>query len=328
MMKGLFKLSRDIKIGDYTFKEIDFDDKEMVNKYIVESQVPITQWHCYFTYLWSYGQSNTRKVLWMKVDDLLCVFYQGSKGLVNLMTPPFGNAGKDKVLEVMHKCLEICDSINGEQKKGKEPHVRGINQIQLDWLFGEEFKANDNFKAKKSGFGTEYHYDNEALMKLEGKDFAYIRRKINKFHREFPDAVIRPYEPSDWDGILTLQREWNNNEANKYFRVHDASYYRATVKDSLKLGHIVLVAEINNKIVGMISGEVQPSGDGLCFLRKPLSAYEGLSEMLITELAKHLGDDIKIMNDGGGGSTKGLNYFKQRFRPAKTPQTYTIFLNK
>lgn len=331
-MKGLFKLSKDVIIQGVKFKEIELDDKDFINSYIMMSEYPLTQWHSYFTYLWSYGQGNTRKVLYTLVDGLLVTIVRNNKGICHMMTLPFGKGDKETVVKVTRDVLELLNAENSKIDDKKKANVHYVLDNQLEFLLGAGFKDNsEDFKFKKASEGLEYQYSIPGLIKLEGKDFAYIRRKLNKFHKNYPNAVIKEYESYNWDDMLLLQKLWNENEGDKYFRIFDATYYRATVKECKRLGHSVLLVEIDGNIAGMISGEILPNGEGICYLRKPLSKYEGLSEFLIVELAKHLhekNNNALVLTDGGGGTplSNGLNYFKQKFRPVASPQVWVMEL--
>jgi len=329
-MKGLFKVSRDVKINDWVFKIVGLEDKELYEKYFATTEYPMTAWSNDFTYIYTHNESNTKTIMWIVVDEMLCTFIENAKKRLDLYCLPFGGGDVDKVKSVVIKCLSFCDVVNGGVGISS---VQGADELQANWL-----KTNiedDALKFKKMAFGLEHHYSISKLINLEGKDFAYIRRKINTFKKKYPEAIFRHYDASkgDWEGLMALKKEWNDTAGDKYFRIHDATYFRATVKEHEKLDHLIFVVELNKKIVAMISGGMHhnDSKAGWCYNRNPLNYIDGLSEFIIVQLAhelKALYPTVETMNDGGDGNKKGLRYFKEKFRPIMSNITYSVHMNK
>ena len=186
--------------------------------------------------------------------------------------------------------------------KTREPKVRTVTDLQSDWL------SKKLFHIKKNGFGQEHIYPTQRVCEMHGKEFAYIRRKINKFTKEYPNAIWREYDSvRDYDKMMTLKKEWEDTAGEKYFRIIDATNYKSILHDHKKLDHKVFVVEIAGKIVGMISGQYLTTDKkkAVCFLRKPLNHIQGLSEYLIYKLCCEL-NESEVLNDGGDGNAQGL----------------------
>ncbi len=78
----------------------------------------------------------------------------------------------------------------------------------------------------------------------------------------------------------------------------------------------------------MISGGVLPNGQSWCCLRKALLGFDGLSEFLIIELVRtihSINPAVETMNDGGD-LTKGLKFFKEKFRHVLSLRRYRMLL--
>lgn len=318
---ALFKVSKKIKVGDFEFNELGMEDSDIYYKYLLASPFDTNMWNMNFTYVFTFNDSNTRKVLWQVINDMLCIFVLGNDEKLSLLHIPIGACDRKQLNNTILKCLKMCAKVNG--KTVYDCEIREVSDVHKDWIMEKYFKLN------KSSFGLEHHYDIERTASLEGSDFKYVRRKIRKFEKEYPDAKWREANEADWDGLLQLQRAWEETAGEKYFRIIDATYYRCAIKNCEELKHRIFVVTLHNRIIGMISGAILPTGQGWCFLRKPLNNYDGLSEYLIWKLCDELkGNGAQLLNDGGDGNSKGLRFFKERFNPVQSPAIYSLKYKK
>ena len=91
----------------------------------------------------------------------------------------------------------------------------------------------------------------------------------------------------------------------------------------------MLVVELQDEIIGMVSGGALPTGQSWWCLSKFIDEYNGLSEMLIIELAKAINKknpNVEFMNAGEDLGPGGLRLFKQRFKPIMDLRRYAIYL--
>jgi hypothetical protein len=318
---SLFAVSHDIFLKGIKFMEIDFTDKPMIEDYIKKTSFDTNMWTMNFTYYYTFNESATRKVVWKIIDDMLCIFIVNNNQHMFMLHLPLGECDRRKLNIVTLKCFKLMQKINEEDTK--ETYIRDISDLHKDMLMQKYFKLN------KGSFGNEHHYDVKGVASLAGKPFAYIRHKINKFNKEYPNAIWRPYEDKDWDQMLMLQKAWEDTAGEKYFRIVDATYYRGTLKNYQKLGHQVFVVELDKRIIGMISGAYLTDDHKLawCYLRKPLNNFDGLSEFVIYKLCCEL-KEADLLNDGADGGHKGLKFFKQRFSPVQSPAIFICKLRQ
>lgn len=305
----LFELDKNFSIKDIKFNTISMSDRPMFEEFYAKTPYDTNLWVMNFVYTIGFDESNSRKVLWKIVDGLLCVFVV-NHNLENMfmLYPPCGKCDKKLFNRVVAKCMKIMLKVNdGSVEKS---HIRTINQNHVDWLNSRYFKC------KKSSFGYEHIYSCKEVAKMEGKKFEYIRRKFNKFTKEYPNAVWRRYVPTDWQSMMALKSAWEETAGEKYFRIIDASYYKGTIEHCETLKHDVFVVELNNRIIGMISGGMlsEEQKRCWCFLRKPLNNFDGLSEFLIVMLCREYADKADVLNDGADGGGGGLRFFKERFK--------------
>jgi uncharacterized protein len=176
--------------------------------------------------------------------------------------------------------------------------------------------------------GIERHFQVKNLVSLIGKDFSTVRNKVNKFHRENPDALIRKYRESDYEELIELGKHWCSVAGKKYALIFDKVYYREMIKHCDELKQIILVIQKGNQIIGMVSGGELPTGQAWGSLMKYEEEIPGLSEMLSIEFARELNKTnpmIELMNVGSDLGAGGLRDYKLKFRPVLNLKRYQIY---
>lgn len=300
-------------------QSLKISDMEMYNSYIAASEIPTDLYSANFAYLWSY--TKYKKILWTIIDDILIIFGEANKKKLYLFCPPLGAGCPDKVNAVLLKSIKLCKELNKECHK--EIDIAKITEAQLSFLRQSETFDKNFYFFKRDGI--ERHYSIHDLLLLQGNKFSYIRRKINKFYRQNPVAVVRHYQESDYDGLLKLYTLWRNDAVKKYPSIYDAVNYREIIKNYRELEQIVLVIEIEDEIVGMVAGGITPKGQGWCSLRKARNEITGLTEVLILNLAKEINQispAARLINDGNDLGA-GMKYIKEKFRPVVNSEIFS-----
>lgn len=318
-------LCNNIQLGSWTFNEIKLQDMSMYSEYIKDTEYPANLWSSNFAYLWASGQSNKRKILWKVIDDMLVTFAYSRKNTLYLMCLPFGRGNPEKVVNVLLKCLKYCCEWNNNDTS--RSIIRMVNSMQLEFLrkslaFGENFRIIPLV-------GIEKHFSIQNLVSLEGKQFRNLRKKINKFRNSYNDVVTRKYTPDDYDDVIRLGEYWYGTSGQKYSRIFDKGYFHEIIKHYSELNHLVLVIEVEGKIVGMISGGELPTGQSWGCLSKFINEFGGLSEYMIIEFAheiNRINPNIEYLNTGSDLGPGGLRFFKDKFRPVLNLKRYEVLL--
>jgi hypothetical protein len=316
-----------VKLGTWSFKIIETCDINIYSEYISKSEYPANLWSSNFAFLWAISQSKMRKLIWRFVDGMLATFVYLSTGELYLICLPYGKGNPDKVCEVVYKCLSYCYHINNNNAANSV--VKVVNEQQLQFL-----KQADkfNYYFKTIGLvGLEKHFSISKIISLEGKEFDTIRRKINKFKRVHPSVTVRKYTDDDYEKVMKLGEQWSNTSGQKYSYIFDDVYFHQIVKYWHKLEHLILVVEEKDQIIGMVSGGELPTGQSWWCLSKFINEYDGLSELLVVELAKEIhkiNPSIELMNAAEDLGPGGLRFFKERFRPVLDLRRYVIKLNE
>lgn len=317
------KLSGITYVGEWAFNVIDVKDKSVYAAYIERTEYPANLWSSNFDFLWAVSQSSVRKVLWKVVDDMLVTFGYLKSGVLYLICLPYGVGDVEKVIKVVHKCLKYCADWNKDKDPGTV--VKVVNEQQLEFL---KQHPQFNYIFKVVGLvGKEKFFSIKKLISLPGKDFDTIRRKINKFRRLCPGAVVREYTDADFEEVMKLGEYWSETSGQKYSYVFDTIYFKEIVKHSKELGHTILLVEYGGKIIGMVSGGALPTGESWWCISKFMNKYDGLSEFLVVEIAKAINREnpsIELMNAAEDLGPGGLRFFKERFRPVLDLRRYVL----
>jgi hypothetical protein len=325
VMDSFSNLSGKLTLSDWSFNIINLSDIDIYSKYISQTEYPANLWSSNFAFLWGVSQSPVRKILWKLVDNMLVTFTYLKSGVLYLPCLPFGPGTPDKVTAVIYKCLNFCKDFNNNVDSPEV--VKVINSQQLEFL--RKSKDFESYFRTVNLVGLEKHFSIKKLISLPGKDFETIRRKVNKFKRLNPNAVIREYTSKDYDKVLQLNNHWSDTSGQKYSYIFDKIYFKEIIEHYKELKHLVLVVEIDDKIIGLVSGGDLPTGDSWWCFSKFINEFDGLSEFLVVEIAKAIhakNPIIEVMNAAEDMGPGGLRFFKERFRPVLDLRRYVLVL--
>ncbi|MFD2444798.1 phosphatidylglycerol lysyltransferase domain-containing protein [Bacillus sp. CGMCC 1.16607] len=318
------------KTSGWKFKWLKIDDIHIYYEYIKKSSIPTNEWTSAFPYLWA--SSNYLNILYSIIDNMLVTFrYSSSKNALELTCVPFGFGNPDQVVNVLYKCLFFCNKWN----KNIESFtcVSMLNEAQLNFLQGSELfdqYFQFSFYKTKGRNVLERHYSISNLLSLSGKDFAYVREAINSMNRKVPNLIIRSYHPNDFDKLLYLYHQWYEKADEKYYYVSDQVEYCKILQYYTQLNQIVLVAELEGDIIGMISGGILPNNQSWISFRKTLNNGRGITQALVVKLAKEIhqvNPTVELLNDGTDDGQEGIIFVKEKFRPVLNLTLHSLFLN-
>ena len=321
----IFLRKPDIKLGKWKFYQVKLEDKTVFNNYLKASQWPVNLWSANFPFIWAFGQSPQRKLLWRIIDGLLVTFVLNKDNILSLLCLPFGSGNIDTLINVLYKSMSYCKDWNG--KKGPKTRLRTINSEQLEYLQTSS-SFNDLFKIKQLR-GLERHYSTPELIALQGKKFESLRKTLNRFYRKYPKIELKEYIPAYYKDILVFNEEWEKKARNKYSTIFDRIYFKEILKNQRELDMLVLVAFYDNKVVGVNLSNLAPKAEGWGCICKSNKEFEGLNEALVLAMVKKiyaLNNSSKYLNVGSDMGNKGLMQFKEKFRPVKNLERYRLYI--
>lgn len=318
--------SKKITLGDWKFNQIDLKDKNLFSKFIKSTMYPTDLWSSNFDYLWAVSNPESELILWKIVDKMLVTFKLTKKQILHLAFPPFGPGTPNDVTKVLLKCMKFCQQWN--KSMGSNARLRVLTGQQLDYL--QKSPLFDQYFRYMKLTGVDRHISVKKMMELSGKEFKEVRQNINRFKRNHPDTIIRRVKFEDYQALLNLKLEWNQTSGEKYSKIWDDQFYKQIIENYRKLGHIILVAENGQQIIGMVTGEVLPHGQAWSAFLKSREGYDGLNEYLNAEFAREIhkiNPSVEMINLGTDFSPKGgLRAFKDKFRPVINSERYRLYL--
>ncbi|GAA4720020.1 phosphatidylglycerol lysyltransferase domain-containing protein [Brevibacillus fulvus] len=325
-MKLLQNQPRRVVLRDWAFRKIRLRDREMFIEFQKQCDYPLNLWSANFDYLWADSQSREKKVMWRIVDGMLVPFVLMRKGGLHLVCLPFGKGTAEQVLQTVYRCLRFCNRWNRGNGFSMAT-IRTVNAAQLEFLQQSD-KMGKYFDVMQIR-GKERHFGIQNLVKLAGKDFARIREAINKFKREHPTLTVRRYTDEDFRKLLRVNENWRKTAGKKYSLIFDGVYFEQILKRHKELEHIILVVEIDEKIVGMVTGGLTPAGNAWGCLTKRLEGYNGINEFMMVEFAREINrvdPSAELLNVGSDLGVPGLVAFKEKFRPVLSLERYRVRL--
>lgn len=265
-------------------------------------------WYQNIDMILSMYSRSKNTTLWLEYNGFICIFDVHNKGYTMKCAPIGDYMDRKGLFNTIKYCCNIIEAVSSE---GYPADIL-VNEYTATLL---DKSSKTKFKKSLANF-QEYVYVISEVSECRGKEFEYVRRKINKFKRLYPDVIIKPYSEELYDSAIKLRNQWKDEVAERYFMLDDATYYKNLLLNYKQLDHIILCAFDKGKMVGIISGNIF-NKFSYCIVRKPLNIYEGLSEYLIQELGKAVKEkdnDVVYINDGPA-DTDGLKFFKSHFNP-------------
>jgi hypothetical protein len=260
-------------------------------------------------------------------DGMLVTWILTARGRLYLPCLPLGKGVLADVVEALARCVTYCSEWNNRSGFAHKPVVAKLSSNQLAY-FQQSDKFNRLFKPKLLT-GIERHLSISHLTNLTGKQFSAVRYKLNKFHRDCPDAHLRVYQPGDFEDVLRLEQQWKESAGTKHRRILDSFYFKATVKHYQALGLESLVVEMEGRIIGVTIGGVLPNGEAWGYLTKFDNSYDGLSEYLIVAMARRIREidlNAELINIGTDFGNRRLAMAKEKFRPVRAYKRFALHL--
>jgi hypothetical protein len=319
-------LKSKIHYQNWDFNTLRLEDRAHYDKYTVATAHPIDIWSSNFAYLWAHTRvPNKLTIMYSRVKGMLVTWILTLRGRLYLPCLPVGTGSLSDVVDVLSLCVNFCHDWNLQSGFDHKPVVAKMSSNQLAY-FQHSNHFNKLFEPKLLS-GVERHLSVSRLSALSGKQFSTIRYKLNKFRREYSCAELRLYTASDFDAVVELGEKWKASVSSKHRRILDNFYFTDTIKHHQELGLEQLVVELNDKIIGMTSGGILPTGDAWGYLTKFDTRYEGLSEYLVVAMARRLheiDENVELINIGTDFGNQKLAIAKEKFRPVKAYQRYAL----
>lgn len=313
---------------DWGFKSLKLKDKASYDAHVRSTTYPVDIWSSNFAYLWAHTRKPDKlSIMGSRVEGMLVAWILTAKGRLYMPCLPIGPGSRDEVLAVVTQCARICEDWNRRSDHRHKAVVAKLSSNQLAY-FQESEAFEDQFEAKRLT-GIERHLSISKLTTLTGKKFSTIRYKLNKFQRDNPGAILRPYHSGDLADVVRLGQQWRETSGSKHRRILDDFYFKATIRHYQALGLENLVVELDGRIIGMTTGGLLPTGEAWGYLTKFDFRFDGLSEFLVVAMAKRIraiDPNAELINVGTDFGNQQLAMSKEKFRPVQAFQRYALKL--
>lgn len=171
---------------------------------------------------------------------------------------------------------------------------------------------------------AEYVYLASDLAGLQGRDYLYIRREINKFKKTYK-YTVESVSPSNSDQVKEYLDVWyrarNNDEGAVAASEKGAVTYGLDHLDELGLS--ALTIKVDGQIGALSMFERMSQDTALIHFEKGLSEYPGIYKMINLEAAIRLAPDFTYINRESDMGVPGLREAKLRYHPHHLVEVYT-----
>ena len=282
------------------FKDVSFDDIDLIKKYINYENAWICDYSVGVITMW-------KDVLNLQIAFSEDMVYLKSniKGKKERFYIPFGSGDLKKAVENIKEYakennieLEFCStSFN--------------HYIKLQrYLDGEYYYA-------PSRDYSDYVYSYDKLANLKGKKYHQKRNHISSFKRKYPDYKLVKIDEQNIDRVKVFFEEFVINVIPKdKSEITERECTRIALNNFSKLGFIGAFLEVEGKIVAFTIAEQK--GDLLIVhVEKADRNYSGSYAMINNEFLKSLSDlNIKWINREDDSGEAGLRKAKLSYYPS------------
>jgi len=321
-----------LTIGNYTLKHFELNAKEIMDNYLKEISVDLSDYTFAGNYIWL----STATGFYSIVNDTFCLFILNS-GELTMLLPPIGK--KEKTYKAILKCFEIMNVHNSSRNYSKIEYVHeDILEGFVDYL--EEgtliYEMLKDFLIEKKL--VDYIYKANNLIDLKGDSYKSKRNEINKFIKIYPNHRIEVLEKSKHgEAVIQLFNKWVKDRTTYMPKEEveiflDGIYFeRFAIKRLFNnyenLDVIGLVIYIDDEIKGFTVGEKINDTTASVIIEKTDFEILGCAQFIFREFTKILKDEyaIEYVNVGDDMGFENLKKVKMSYRPNKLVPKYTIY---
>jgi hypothetical protein len=269
-------------------------------------------WCYYFPFLFCYGRSNVREMLWHCAGDSLCVFLLRERRdgpRIDLFVPPLPFSAV-----ATSDCFDLMNEFNSD---------RSARILWTDEGDASHFAATGGFEVSLKE--REYMYDPRCVSELKGHQYKDLRKRTRRFQRA-NDHVWRELRPEDTNGCIELLRKWKKTQGRKRTHLLDMGYTRAAIelypefeREDLSGWVVLMDGEVRAFCMG---GEISDTVASFFAAKSDPEIY-GLSEFSRWCFCREMAGS-ELINDASDLGLPGLEQFKRKFRPVAMLEVFTV----
>jgi len=171
---------------------------------------------------------------------------------------------------------------------------------------------------------AEYVYRADDLAKLQGRDYLYIRREINKYRRTYTSSSVEPISSANCDQINKYLDKWyTSKDQDNGIAGHEKEAIKYSLDNMEELGLSGLAIRVDGQIGAMSIFERMNPDTALIHFEKGLPEYEGIYKVINQETAALLSQEYEFINRESDLGVPGLREAKMRYHPHHMVEVYS-----
>ncbi|CAJ37961.1 DUF2156 domain-containing protein [Methanocella arvoryzae] len=287
------------------FKPVTLDDADFFRQYYsrypqVHSDNTFTNMTCWNHYAnYSYAKVDDNVILASTIDG------------VTKFRPPIGPYNPDLTRDLVSLAAET----------GEEEPIILIDPASaslISYVYPDMEMSLDRDQ-------SEYVYRATDLAELQGRDYLYIRRDLNKFRRNHSHRV-EPITAANAAHVKDFLDQWfaARNPEDSGMISHEKKAIMYGLDHMAELGLSGLAIKVDGRI-GAISMYERLNGDtALVHFEKGLQDYPGIYKAINAETAALLGKEFTYINRESDMGVPGLREAKMRYHPHHMVEVYSV----
>lgn len=193
---------------------------------------------------------------------------------------------------------------------------------QVESLYPGQFRFHNDRN------GYDYLYDIQDLGNLAGRTYQQKRNHVNRFFRQFPQAVLAPISEENTPAVMQMLDIWFA-ERLEQDPTKDFHMERAAIRKSLvhrqELGLWGLALQVDGKMVAMTLGSQLSEDTFDVHFEKALDDFPGAYAVINQAFARHIGEsfpNITRLNREEDMGIEGLRKAKLSYAPVQLQEKY------
>lgn len=279
------------------FKKVTIDEKEMFDK--VYGKYPPLHSDLLLTTMVSWdGYCSYR---YLMVDG--CLLVSNTQNGDSYFRPPIGPRNDEIATEYSHLA----------KREGGDHPLSLFTPRDTDWY--QELFPKLEFFSHRNYF--EYVYRASDLADLPGKEFAKIRNKVNRFHREH-SFTIESIDDQNMDEVNCLLHRWclwKNCGEDRLLQNEKIALLRS-MEHFTELGLKGIAIRIEDRLQGVSIYEDMGNDTAVVHYEKAIPDFKGIYQVINQEMAKRLANEgFEYINRQSDMGIEGLRDAKLNYNP-------------
>jgi len=288
------------------FKPITLEDRIIFNSYFTKHQPEISEYTFTNLYMWR----KHYQFRWTVYNDQLILISPKEPNKLTVF-PLMG----DDLMTSLEYLIDLSKKSNLELELIRFPESN-LKTFKKTGISHEIIEERGNW---------DYVYDRNDLVNLPGKKYANLRKKLNRFKRQFQWSYESLNEFSI-ESILNMQDEWcgiracyddeSLNEEN--LGIHEIF---TNWKDLKFEGGVI---KVDGKIVAYTLGEMLNKETIVVHVEKANPEFNGAYQAVAQQFYYKLDESIKFINREQDLGSPNLRKAKEQYHPIRFVKKYSV----